>query len=384
MTTIPHPSHSATRQPDDRGILLLNFGGPQSLEEVSEFLYEILSDPNTLQLPFPQALQNRLARSIARRRSPEISRQYGVIGGRSPIVPATERILEALRLDLRARGIEMPIWAIHRYLPGFTDRVVQTVLESRVTHLLALPLYPHFTYTTTGSGLSQVHDTLRRRGWEGELEVVRSYPDAPGYVEALSARLDACLTAARPDPEQTVILCSAHGLPRDYVARGDPYVRELERTMKVLTQRFPHWRFELSFQSRVGPAEWLKPYTDEIIPKLAEEGVRSVVFLPISFVNDHIETIYEIGITYFDLAKSHGIEPHRVPAVEDHPAFIETLADGVAAWNQGARATRWSEDHLILPARDLLPADQSWRRVGRYTAGLWAAATFAALIGALL
>ena len=401
MNSISSPGEEVAPASRDRaentpGVLLLNFGGPRSLAEVPGFLYEILRDPDTLQLPFPQGLQNLLARAVTRRRGPEVSRQYGEIGGRSPIVPATERILAGLEEHLReefartdqgrAPSPGLPIWAVHRYLPGFAEAVVDQILQHGVDHLLAVPMYPHFSYTTTGSALLQVNGLLRSRGWEGRFDAMRSYPAAAGYLEAMTARLNECLESASPPPRDTVILCSAHGLPRAYVERGDPYVRELEKTLAALKQAFPQWRFELSFQSRVGPAEWLRPYTDEFIPHLAAEGVRHLVFLPISFVNDHIETLFEVGVTYFNLARAHGIEPYRVQAVEDHPAFIRTLAEGVLAWREEMAPVDGpsSRSGAIVPARDLLPPNQVWRRRGRWAALAWAIAACGTLALALI
>lgn len=360
--------------PPRRAVLLLNFGGPRSLDEVEGFLYEILRDPNTIQLPVPRVLQDRLAVRIARRRAVEVRRQYDAIGGHSPIVNATERIGNALRQSLQEASQPLPVYVAHRYLPGHAAAAVAEALEAGVDAILSVPLYPQFSYSTSGSSFEQVAALLRSAGWRGEARAVRSYPDAPGYLDAMNARLQACLDAGGLAPEGTVILCSAHGLPASYVQRGDPYRLELYRTLQGLQRRFPDWRFELAFQSRVGPAEWLKPYTDRYIPELAAEGVRHVVFVPISFVNDHIETLYEIGETYAGQVRAAGMTPHLVQAVEDHPGHVGTLATEVLAWAQGAGG---------VPLAELLPPDQSWRRTGRWVWGAWLLALLAALIAAV-
>jgi protoporphyrin/coproporphyrin ferrochelatase len=371
MTPAPASGSSAPLRP---AVVLLNFGGPRRLEEVPGFLYEILRDPNTIQLPLPQWVQDRLAWRIARRRSREVSRQYAEIGGASPIVPATLRIRNALADALQAAGRPLPVYVAQRYLPGDTEATVAEMLTDGVDALLAVPLYPHFSYATSGSSFQQLHALLRDVGWEGRLDALRSYPDAPGLLEAMADRLEATLREAHLQPEHTVILCSAHGLPRAYVEHGDPYRLELYRTVEGLRQRFPQWRFDLAFQSRVGPMEWLKPYTDRYVPQLAQEGVRDLVFVPISFVNDHIETLFEVGVTYFALARAHGLTPHRVPAVEDHPAHVGVLARA---------AVQWAEGRAGVPLVELLPPDQSFRRRGRWAWGLWLAALAAALFFAL-
>jgi protoporphyrin/coproporphyrin ferrochelatase len=374
MKAAPASGAAASGVPSRPAVLLLNFGGPRRLEEVPGFLYEILRDPNTLQLPFPQWLQDRLARRIARRRSPEVTRQYGEIGGASPIVPATRRIRNALAAALAAGGHPLPVYVAQRYLPGDAREAVAALLADGVDALLAVPLYPHFSYATSGSSFQQLRELLIEAGWEGRLQALRSYPDAPGLLDAMAERLAATLHGAGLQPQGTVILCSAHGLPRSYVEQGDPYRLELYRTLEGLRQRLPGWRFELSFQSRVGPMEWLQPYTDRYVPTLAAEGVRDLVFVPISFVNDHIETLYEVGVTYFNLARAHGLNPHRVPAVEDHPAHVGVLAD---------YALRWAEGRAGVPLAELLPPDQRQRRVGRWAWGAWLVALVAALLLAL-
>ena len=367
-------TQEAARQGGQPAVVLLNFGGPRNPEEVPGFLFEILRDPNTLQLPFPQWLQDRFARRIARRRSPEIQRQYGEIGGASPIVAATDRLAVALREALAEAGAPPAVYVVHRNLAGWADRTASELVAAGVDAILALPLYPQFSFATSGSAFQQLGEALRRAGYRGEIAAVRDYPDAPGYLDALAHRLQACLDAGNLKPAETVILCSAHGLPSAYVERGDPYRLELYRTLAALRARFPAWRFVLSFQSRVGPMEWLRPYTDEIIPELAEAGARHLVFLPVSFVNDHIETLFEIGHTYFDLARRHGLTPHLVRAVEDHPAFVAMLRDAVLAWRKG---------HGGVPMAELLPPDRSFVRTGAWAWGLWLAALFTALLFAL-
>lgn len=359
----------------DSAVVLLNFGGPRNLEEVEEFLFEILRDPNTIQLPIPQGMQDRLAAYISRRRAPEVRRQYSEIGGRSPIVAATAAIAESLREGLASSGVSIEVFVAHRYLRDWAGRTAAEIVSSGVKQLYAIPLYPHFSYATGGSSLQQLQGALERAGYRGSLAVLRSYPEGAGYLEALGDRLSTLLDKAAPPLESTVILCSAHGLPLSYVKRGDPYRDELERSLEQLRSRFPHWRLLLSFQSRVGPARWLKPYTDEIIPELAQQGVTDVVFLPLSFINDHIETLYEIGETYFNLVRGCSMKPHLVPAVEDHPAYIRFLTDAVEQWRGGGGGT---------PPEEMLPPENTPRRTALRAGLIGLALLFAVLLLALL
>ncbi|HEX7926073.1 MAG TPA: ferrochelatase, partial [bacterium] len=310
-------------------------------------------------------VQDRLARRIATKRSPEIRRQYDAIGGRSPIVEATDRIAQALRDGIASVGQPVPVYVAHRYLPGDTARVVKQIVTDGVSELLALPMYPHFSFATSGSSFEQLRDELARAEFTGTVQALRSYPDAAGYVQASAERLEATLAQDALRPAKTVLLCSAHGLPASYVEQGDPYVQELNRSVDALRRRFPQWRFVLSYQSRVGPAEWLRPYTDQIIATFAAEGVQDVVFIPLAFVNDHIETLYEVGHTYFALVKQHGMTPHRVPAIEHHNAFIHMLTAAVLDWRSGFGT---------VPMAQLLPPHQGGARRDIWVWSAWLAA----------
>lgn len=345
-------------------VVLLNFGGPRNLAEVPEFLYQILSDPNTIQLPLPQFFQNLLAKKITKRRAEETARQYQEIGGRSPIVEKTESISAALKKKLEQLKDPPKVDVVHRYIPQWSQNTARKLVEEGVGKILALPLYPHFSYATTGSSLEQLTIALEKEGYQGTLEAVSSYPDDEAYLEALSDKLSQVLKAL--PPKETLVLCSAHGLPVAYVKRGDPYEKELALTMAGLKKRFPDWQMEMVYQSRVGPAEWLKPYTDEYLEKIPEEhpGIKHVVFLPLSFVNDHIETLYEIGVTYANQARGRGLEPHLVPAIESHPSFMHLLAEKVNAWQQ-------DQPGIAKSPKTLLPPDQFHARYGRWAWALW-------------
>ena len=367
-------------RPGKVAIALLNFGGPRHAGEVEGFLHEILRDPNTIQLPFPGWMQNILAKKIARRRAPETTAQYQVLGGGSPIVRATETIAQSISEALLKQTRQAqkgrkdhpdalpPVIIVHRYLKGWCDKAAQELVATGAEAIFAVPLYPHFSFATTGSSLEQLEASLRAAGFVGDLRALRSYPDKAGYLEAVTDRLQEGLKDSAAKPEKTVILCSAHGLPVAYVEKGDPYQQELYRTLSGLAPRFPEWKFLMSYQSRVGPAEWLKPYTDEILEELAAEGVKQVVFLPLSFVNDHIETLYEIGHTYFGLARHLGMTPYLIPAIESHPAFVSMLAEEIRHWQAGASG---------VPVKDLLPPNQSFARSGRWVWLFWLMSLFA-------
>ncbi|MBF0276426.1 MAG: ferrochelatase [SAR324 cluster bacterium] len=345
-----------------KAVVLLNFGGPGNLAEVADFLFEILRDPNTIQLPFPLSFQDRLARRIANKRSVEVAEQYEQIGGRSPIVEATEKQRQNLEADLRKAGSLAKVYVAHRYIPGNTRETIQQMIRDGIDDIYLIPMYPHFSGATTGSSIEQFCQLLAQSDYTGKVQALRSYPNHPDYIEGLSDLIQKALSELKLDPEKTRILCSAHGLPQSYVDQGDPYLMEMISTVEELRKNFPQWQFDLCFQSRVGPAKWLQPYTDVLIKELPEQGVQSIFFVPLSFVNDHLETLFEIDDTYFNLARSVNLTPYRLNALETHPQFIKLLCEKALLWEQGVQG--------IDPAL-LMPASQQFRRYDQWILYVW-------------
>lgn len=361
--------------PSTKAVVLLNFGGPRNLEEVPEFLYEILRDPNTIQLPFPYKLQDRLARRISSKRASKVVKEYGEMGGKSPIIEATENQRCKLEEALRQKHSMVQTFVAHRYIPGFTKEVIKQIKEANIEKLFLIPMYPHYSRSTTGSSVEQFMQELEKENYAGVVQALYSYPDHPLYIEALCEQFRKCIDHYGLVPQNTRILCSAHGLPQSYVTNGDPYVIELYRTLEALRRFFPEWQFQLCFQSRVGPAKWLQPYTDEVIQELPQEGVQKVLFFPISFVNDHLETLYEIDKTYFDLAKSVGLEPYRVEALECHPKFVNLLSEQTILWEKKV---------LGIAPRWLLPPSQQFKRYDQWILFGWITAFLIALFFAIV
>ena len=360
--------------PPHQAVVLLNFGGPGNLEEVSDFLYEILRDPNTIQMPMPLWFQNRLARRISAKRGEVVAQQYQAIGGKSPIIEATEQQRLHLEAALRQRGSSVQVYVAHRYIAGNTEKVIQHMLQDRMDDIYLLPLYPHYSQATTGSSLEQFCQRLTQGGFCGKIQALRSYPTHPDYIAGLSEQLQQALIQHNLDPHHTRILCSAHGLPQSYIDRGDPYLMELLATVEELRKHFRQWQFDLCFQSRVGPAKWLQPYTDELIQQLPEQGVQSILFVPLSFVNDHLETLFEIDHTYFELARSVNLTPYRMPALETHPRFIHLFCEQTLLWEQGLQGI----DPVLL-----FPASQHFRRYDQWLLYTWSIAFLTALLFAL-
>ncbi len=312
------------------GVLLLNLGGPDQLEDVRPFLFNLFSDPEIIRLPFPW-LQKPLAWFIATSREKKSQENYRQIGGGSPLRRITEAQAQALQEQLQQKGREASVYIGMRYWHPYTEEAIARIKRDQIDNLVILPLYPQFSISTSGSSFRLLDKIWQEDPALGSINytTVPSWYQRPGYLQAM-AQLIAQELDKFPNPDQVHIFFSAHGVPLSYVEEaGDPYQKEIEECtdliMQTLNRPNPH---TLAYQSRVGPVEWLKPYTEDAIQELGAQGVQDLVVVPISFVSEHIETLQEIDIEYRELAEESGIHHfQRVPALDTNPVFIADLAD---------------------------------------------------------
>ncbi|MBD2015633.1 ferrochelatase [Microcoleus sp. FACHB-53] len=311
------------------GVLLLNLGGPDELRDVRPFLYNLFSDPEIIRLPFSW-LQSPLAWLISTLRAKKSQENYRQIGGGSPLRRITEAQAQALQEHLQQKGKDARVYIGMRYWHPFTEEAIARIKRDGITDLVILPLYPQFSISTSGSSFR-----LLEKIWQEDpalnrinYTVIPSWYQQPGYLQAM-AQLIAQELDQLPNPDSVHIFFSAHGVPVSYVTEaGDPYQQEIEDCtaliMQTLNRPNPH---TLAYQSRVGPVEWLKPYTEDALQELGTQGIENLLVVPISFVSEHIETLQEVDIEYRHLAEEAGIGSfHRVPALNTHPVFIESLA----------------------------------------------------------
>ncbi|MEH1776362.1 ferrochelatase [Nostoc sp.] len=343
------------------GVLLLNLGGPDKLEDVGPFLYNLFSDPEIIRLPF-RWLQKPLAWFIATRRTRTSQENYKQIGGGSPLRRITEAQGEALKEQLGYLGQEANIYVGMRYWHPYTEEAIAQITQDKVEHLVILPLYPQFSISTSGSSF-RLLDKL----WQEDPKlqpidytVIPSWYKQPGYLQAM-AQLIAQELEQYPKPDDVHIFFSAHGVPKSYVEEaGDPYQVEIEECTALIMQTLNRPNAHtLAYQSRVGPVEWLQPYTEDALKELGAEGVKDLVVVPISFVSEHIETLQEIDIEYREVAEEAGIHNfRRVPAPNTHPVFINALAELVI-------------DALRNPSFKLSQAAQMKKMVKMYPQERW-------------
>ncbi|MEH2126674.1 ferrochelatase [Nostoc sp.] len=343
------------------GVLLLNLGGPDKLEDVGPFLYNLFSDPEIIRLPF-RWLQKPLAWFIATRRTRTSQENYKQIGGGSPLRRITEAQGEALKEQLGFLGQEVNIYVGMRYWHPYTEEAIAQITQDKVEHLVILPLYPQFSISTSGSSF-RLLDKLWREDPKFqpiEYTVIPSWYKEPGYLQAM-AELIAQELEQFPNPDDVHIFFSAHGVPKSYVEEaGDPYQVEIEECTALIMQTLNRPNAHtLAYQSRVGPVEWLQPYTEDALKELGAEGVKDLVVVPISFVSEHIETLQEIDIEYREVAEEAGIHNfRRVPAPNTHPVFINALAQLVI-------------DALRNPSFKLSQAAQMKKMVKMYPQERW-------------
>ena len=310
----------------------MQMGGPRSVDEVEPFLRRLLSDPNMIRLPpWMRPVQPAFGAIAAMVRARSVRPMYSSIGGGSPLVPITLSLMGKLQAELHKNGIPATVTAAMRFCSPTASDAVRSLQKVMPKNVLLVPLYPHYSPTTAGSS---VDDFLRSSGSAGwKTAVVKEWGRDPAYISLLAEWVQSTLEKGSNGADGPWhILFTAHGLPEKYVRDGDDYPEKLREAAEAVAHRVSGCEgWHLSFQSRVGPVRWIGPYTDEVVAALAHEGVKSLIVVPMGFVSDHLETLYEIDILYRRLAHTVGISRFlRVPAFNDHPDFARLLARLVA------------------------------------------------------
>ncbi|KAL0576661.1 ferrochelatase hem15 [Marasmius crinis-equi] len=310
-------------------VVMLNMGGPSTVEETHDFLLNLFSDGDLIPLPF----QKWAAPIIAKRRTPKIEKQYADIGGGSPILKYTQIQGEAMAKlldELHPETAPHKSYVAFRYARPLTEETARQLKADGVKRAIAFTQYPQYSCSTTGSSLNELY----RKGKAGELgdiewSVIDRWGTHPGFIEAVAQNIEASL-AKFPASERSevVLLFSAHSLPMSVVNRGDPYVLEVSASVSAVMDRLGHSNpYRLVWQSQVGPSAWMGMQTGDALKGLARLGQKKVVLVPIAFTSDHIETLYELDLEYAEEARELGIQIERSESLNDSPVFIRALAD---------------------------------------------------------
>jgi len=333
INQIPFIKENANKteiQEDKLLVALLNMGGPKTNSDVKAFQDKLFNDPLLIRFPFSKLLQGVFARIIIIFRLKSVEATYASMGGGSPIYLSTGKQIKALKEELYRRNRNVDVTLSFNYSPPTPKNTIAQAKLKEKTHILPLSLYPHYSTATTGSNIYYL-----------EKEVGSSYPDCQllptpeyylhnGYIQSFVDRIRESV-GPQENLDDFFLLFSAHGLPVYFLTEGDLYPFQISQTVsKVLSKLDRDQKWAITYQSSVGPMQWMKPSIEAMLAMLGRKGYKKVIVVPIAFVSDHIETICEIDKEYRELAIKEGISDYRMSkAIEDHPEFISALADCV-------------------------------------------------------
>lgn len=311
------------------GVVLFQLGGPDNLEAIEPFLFNLFSDPEIIDFPFARIGRKPLARLISTTRARKVEHHYAVIGGGSPLRRFTEQQALSLQRKLTDCGLDAHCFVAMRYWHPFTEEAIEQLRLAECDEVVLLPLYPQYSSTTTGSSLNEwrrkFHDRLPEHA-------VDAFYRNTTYLEALAEKVDETLTRF-PRRDQVRLIFSAHSVPVSVIEKGDPYQSQIEETVRLLMQlgAWPN-RHHICYQSKVGASRWLQPSLHRTLKDLSSEKVRDICIVPISFVSDHVETLGEIDHEARQEAVSLGIEQFEMTeGLNNSPKFIAALAELVGS-----------------------------------------------------
>ncbi len=313
------------------GVVLLNLGGPDSLEAVEPFLYNLFSDPDIIDFPGSFLFRKLLAKLISSRRAPRVQKQYAQIGGKSPLKDHTLKQASLLEARLNEH-LPARVYVAMRYWNPSTDAALDAIANDGIKRVVMLPLYPQYSKATTLSSMKEWTARLGERGdsLKLETELIESYYDHPTYIRGFVERIDEAMERFPADRRDSVhILFSAHGTPMKLVREGDPYSGHIKKTVEaIIRQGSITHDSSLCYQSKVGPLKWLTPSTPDTIKELAAKGVTDMLVVPVAFASDHLETLFEVGIEFRHMAMTAGVRHFEVTTgLNDSPTFIDALAE---------------------------------------------------------
>uniref|UniRef100_A0A6M2DQ85 Ferrochelatase n=1 Tax=Xenopsylla cheopis TaxID=163159 RepID=A0A6M2DQ85_XENCH len=333
---------SSTSSQPNTGILMLNMGGPKTLDHVPDYLHRIMTDTDMIQLPY----QSKLGPWIASRRTKEVQQKYKEIGGGSPILKWTNLQGELLCKKLDSISPETAPhkhYVAFRYVNPLTKEAMDEIAIDQPKRVVIFSQYPQYSCATSGSSFNEIYKFDKQYGLPNDItwSVIDRWSTHPLLIKTIAQRIrDELKHFHEETRDKVMIVFSAHSLPLKAVNRGDSYPSEIGATVHLVMQELQNCNpFTLVWQSKVGPLPWLEPYTDEALKGYVKQGRKQFILVPVAFVNEHIETLHELDIEYcHDLARKIGVESiRRAAAPNDHPIFIDALADIVHKHLQKSR-----------------------------------------------
>ncbi|MBN2226133.1 MAG: ferrochelatase [candidate division Zixibacteria bacterium] len=305
-------------------VLMVNMGGPENTAEVRPFIRSLFNDPCIMQIPGP--VRWMVSTMLATFRAPNVRQHYEHIGGKSPLKALTAKQAEKTRDLLHKRFPDLVIRPAYSYSWPRIGEAVEQAISDDFEKILVLPMYPQYSRATRGSIAHDLQKAVQRPEANNKIDVIEPYYDHPLYIKATVDLLHRALEKIDRDrPFRTVF--TAHALPQSYIDNGDPYREQIDKTIALVLDQVALDNPVTSFQSKVGPVKWMHPSTIGTIRETGALGFKQVLVIPIGFVCDHLETLYELDIELAEIAHEAGIETFvRGEVFNDHEIFIELMA----------------------------------------------------------
>lgn len=328
-----------------KAVLFLNFGGPVNTEEVEDFLYQLFSDTDGIKIGIPAVMQKLVAKIISRKRTPSVQEKYNEIGGGSPLVAMTQSILD--RLD--SEFDDYSFYVGMRYTsPTIEDAVLQ-LKRDKIEDVLVIPLYPHYSIATSETSFLELKRAIDFLDADNiSFRLLYQWYDFKPYIKALAERINIGLQKYYSSGTVPTLIFSAHSVPKSYIDEGDPYQKQIQKTVGLLLTEL-QWSgdWKLCYQSQVGPVPWLGPSMEETLELYSNLNESNLLVIPMSFVGDHIETLHEVDIEFAELAEQLGIQNfHRSPSLNTEESFIQCLIELVNTYmNIESLGIAWSRIH---------------------------------------
>ena len=315
-----------------KAVILFNLGGPDKIENVEPFLFNLFNDPAILNLP--TILRYPLAKLISNRRAPVAKKIYEELGGSSPILKLTKKQSEALetKLNQSESNNKYKCFIVMRCWNPRANSVVKDVQLFNPEEIILMPLYPQYSAATSGSSIKEWKDACKRNNYKVKTNTICCYPTDQNFINAHTKEI---ITKIK-DLKNFKLIFSAHGLPEKNIKKGDPYQWQVEQSVKKIVEslNIENLDWILSYQSRVGPLKWIGPSTEDIIIENSKIG-KHIVLVPIAFVSEHSETLVELDIEYKEIANANGCKNYtRVPALGTNEDFIKALSELITKKNE--------------------------------------------------
>ncbi len=315
-------------------VVFLQMGGPKNKREIKEFLENLFSDPEIIQLPtVMRPFQKIIAKIITKSRIKGTIEMYEQIGGKSPILEITNSFAKQVKEQLISKGYNAETFVIMRYTKPRAKETIKEIQNSDCDEIILFTLYPHYSNATTGSSIKDFYKHKNGKINSVEIKEIKEWGLESTYIDWWIKNINEVLQEIPSEEiKQTHILFSAHSLPKKYVEQGDPYLEQLNQSYQIIIneikKKYPQIKTTLTFQSKVGPVEWLQPYTEEKIREIGQKKTKHLIIVPFGFVSDHLETVYEIDIYYRKIAEQSKIPFfYRIKTPNDDPEFASGIAN---------------------------------------------------------